>query len=99
MMIRARLMEVCLVVLSRVAMQDLTLVDGTFVPQGTLVAAAVAPAHRDSNHYPRADVFDPFRFSRLREEKGPSATQAFTHTSGKWLAFGHGKHAWYVLRV
>ncbi|RPD82683.1 cytochrome P450 [Lentinus tigrinus ALCF2SS1-7] len=89
----ARLHTLAPFVITRVAMRDLTLVDGTFVPKGTLVAAAVAPAHRDSNNYPQADVFDPFRFSRQREEKGASATQMFTHTSGKWLAFGHGKHA------
>lgn len=80
------------------ATRDMTLVDGTFIPKGTLVTAAAAPAHRDQKYYERADAFDPFRFSRAREETGIGATQAFTHTSSKWLAFGHGKHAWYVLR-
>ncbi|RPD82682.1 cytochrome P450 [Lentinus tigrinus ALCF2SS1-7] len=79
--------------LTRVATKDMTLVDGTFIPRGTLITAAIAPAHRDQKHYQCADVFDPFRFSRAREETGIGATQAFTHTSGKWLAFGHGKHA------
>ncbi|KAI0721403.1 cytochrome P450 [Cerioporus squamosus] len=81
------------VALNRLTTRDLTLNDGTFIPKGTLIATAAAPAHRDNRYYPNADVFDPFRFSRVREDTGASATQAFTHTSAKWFAFGHGKHA------
>ncbi len=80
-------------------MRDLTLVDGTFIPQGTLIATAPSPAHRDQKYYHNADVFDAFRFSSIREETGVSAAQAFTHTSAKWLAFGHGKHAWCAMRL
>lgn len=85
------------VALTRLAMRDMTLLDGTFIPKGTLVTAAAAPVHRDERYYPGADVFDPFRFARAREETGFGATQAYTHTSNKWLAFGYGKHAWYAL--
>ncbi|KAI0721404.1 cytochrome P450 [Cerioporus squamosus] len=88
-----RLHTVVPLALTRMTIRDMTLVDGTFVPKGTLIAVASSPAHRDEKLYPDADVFDPFRFSRACEETGVSAAQAFTHTSAKWLAFGHGKHA------
>ncbi|RDX50487.1 cytochrome P450 [Lentinus brumalis] len=89
-----RLHTVARFALTRIALKDLTLIDGTFIPKGTFIAIATSPPHRDHRHYQSADVFNPFRFSRTREETGVvSAAQAFTHTSAKWLAFGHGKHA------
>ncbi|KAI0721405.1 cytochrome P450 [Cerioporus squamosus] len=77
----------------RKAMDDLTLADGTFLPKGTLVAAVASPIHHDDTIYPDPDTFDPFRFSRAFDVGGPNATQRFTHTSGKWLTFGYGRHA------
>ena len=80
-------------------LKDITLRDGTFVPKDTLITAATWATHRDEALYPDADVFDPFRFERLRAGTSASSStkHQFVHTSVDYIAFGHGKHAWYVL--
>jgi cytochrome P450 len=61
--------------------------------------------HHDENLYPHADVFDGFRFiepastgdsekDRVNRENGIKNTM-YT-TSRSYLAFGHGRQAWYV---
>lgn len=77
-------------------MKDVTLTDGTFLPQGTMVAAVASPIHHDETLYPDPNTFDPFRFSRMADEEGPNAAHRFTHSTAKWLTFGNGRHAWYV---
>ena len=42
--------------------------DGTHVPQGVVVVAAAAAIHLDDDLYPGSNEFDPFRFSKPREE-------------------------------
>lgn len=77
-------------------MQDVTLSDGTLVPQGTLVLATAHAIHHDEHNYPNPYAFDPFRFSRLREKGGEGNRHQFTTTSLDYLAWGHGYLAWYV---
>ena len=75
----------------------MTLSDGTFLPKGTLVSAAMWATHHDEAVYPDADVFDPFRFARMRGAgEGEGTKHQFVHTSPDYIAFGHGKHAWCV---
>ena len=83
--------------MTRKALKDVTLNDGTFIPRDTLVVAASYPTHYDSSIYENADMFDPFRFSRMREEDGEGTKHQFVNTSIEYIPFGHGKHAWYVL--
>ena len=85
-----------LVSVPRKALKDITLVDGTFIPKGTMVCAASYPTHRDDAHYTAADEFDPFRFSRMREKEGEGMKHQFVNTSVDYMPFGHGKHAWWV---
>ena len=47
------------------------------------------------DNYPDPDVFDGFRYSRMRETKGESAKHAVTTPTLNYLAFGHGRPAWY----
>lgn len=75
-------------------MRDLTLSDGTFIPKDTLIAAASYPMHYDDVIYENAATFDPFRFSRMREEDGEGTKHQFVNTSVEYIPFGHGKHAW-----
>ncbi|KAI0778803.1 cytochrome P450 [Trametes elegans] len=82
-----------LVSMPRLALQDVTLHDGTFIPRGTSIVVASAGAHHDDNYYANASVFDPFRFSRMRELDGESTKHQFVNTSPTYLTFGHGKHA------
>ncbi|KAH9929775.1 cytochrome P450 [Fomitopsis serialis] len=79
--------------LFRRAIKDLTLSDGTCVPAGTILTAIVASTHHDENNYENADAFDPFRFSRLREQEDDTTKHQYVSTSGKDISFGHGRHA------
>ncbi|KAI0713160.1 cytochrome P450 [Cerioporus squamosus] len=79
--------------MTRKAMVDVTLNDGTFLPKGTLVATAQHPTHYDDSNYPDPDVFDAFRFARMREHEGEGTKHQFVNTSIEYVAFGHGKHA------
>ena len=80
----------------RKAMVDVTLADGTFLPRGTCVAAAAVPSHLNEDIYPDAVKFDAFRFSRMRSEEGEATKHQYVTTSVDYIAFGHGRHAWYV---
>ncbi|KAI1787506.1 cytochrome P450 [Ganoderma leucocontextum] len=84
---------ISLIALPRKVTRDITLNDGTFVPKGTVLAAAARPAHHDEANYVNADVFDPFRFAKMREREGESAKHQFVKTSVDLVSFGHGRHA------
>ncbi|EPT03391.1 hypothetical protein FOMPIDRAFT_1028682 [Fomitopsis schrenkii] len=77
----------------RRAMKDVTFSDGTYIPEGTIVAAVTTSTHRDAENYEKADVFDPFRFSRRREQEGEITKHHYVSTSPRDIGFGHGKHA------
>ena len=83
--------------MGRIAMKDVTLSDGTRIPQGTMVSAAAHPTHHDDALFPDAGTFDAFRFARMRAAGvGESIKHQFTSTSPEFLPFGHGHHAWCV---
>ncbi|KAJ3543507.1 hypothetical protein NM688_g5847 [Phlebia brevispora] len=77
----------------RKAMQDLKFSDGTFIPAGTLMVAAATAIHMDEENYMDPDVFNPWRFSDMREEDGSALKHQFVNTSLDYVSFGHGKHA------
>ncbi|KAF8844183.1 cytochrome P450 [Paxillus ammoniavirescens] len=79
--------------MARKAMKDFTFSDGTVLPKGTLVAIASQATHLDNGFYENAEMFDPFRFSNMREEEGDGAKHSFVSTSPECLPFGHGRHA------
>ncbi|KAF8833162.1 cytochrome P450 [Paxillus ammoniavirescens] len=79
--------------MSRKAMKDFTLSDGTVLPQGTIVTIASQATRLDNGYYENADVFDPFRFANMREEDGDDAKHSFASTNPEYLAFAHGRHA------
>ena len=72
------------------------MVDGTIIPEGTLVLAATYPMHRDEQYYPNPNTFDPYRFSRMREHEGDELKYHYASTAFDYLPFGHGKHSWSV---
>ncbi|KAH9921475.1 cytochrome P450 [Epithele typhae] len=49
--------------------------------------------------YPDPDTFDPFRYANMRGADGEGTKHQFVNTSLDYIAFGHGKHAWYVPSV
>ena len=79
---------------ARKAMKDLTFIDGTVIPAGTMVNVNAHRLHLDDAYYPDADVFDPFRYSRIREVEGEGTKHQFVNTSNHYVAFGVGRHAW-----
>ncbi|KAI0937289.1 hypothetical protein AcV5_005232 [Taiwanofungus camphoratus] len=77
----------------RKALKDVTFSDGTHIPPGTLVCAASTATHYDEENYVNANVFDPFRFSKMRGEESERVKHQYVSTSADYIAFGHGKHA------
>ncbi|PIL33520.1 cytochrome P450 [Ganoderma sinense ZZ0214-1] len=78
---------------TRKAMKEVTLSNGTVIPKGALVVAASYPTHHDDAIYENANTFDPFRFSRMREVEGEGMKHQFVNTSPEYISFGHGRHA------
>ncbi|PIL34366.1 cytochrome P450 [Ganoderma sinense ZZ0214-1] len=79
--------------LMRIAMKDIVLDNGTLIPKGTILGAPAHPMHFDNEHLANADVFDPFRFARMREAAHGgegSARLQFASTSPEYIPFGHG---------
>ncbi|KIV86966.1 hypothetical protein PV11_02540 [Exophiala sideris] len=70
-----------------VAKGGVTTPDGTFLPEGSLVAVHSWGVHNDGDVYDDPDKYRPFRYVE------GSAAEQFTATSATYLGFGHGKHA------
>lgn len=81
----------------RKAMKDVILSDGTVIPAGTLCGVAAECTHLDEDSYDDAAVFKPFRFADMREDESERIKYQYVNTSPEYVAFGHGKHAWFVL--
>ena len=58
--VSAEINEVFLASVMRKAKQDLTLSNGTFIPEGTICVAEALSTHTDENNYTNPDVFDQF---------------------------------------
>ncbi|KAJ7853056.1 cytochrome P450 [Mycena olivaceomarginata] len=75
--------------------------DGTTIPYGALISIPSAPTHHDPANYDHPDMFDGFRFSRMREERQRRVdsegtgifTQHMVTTAPEHVVFGHGHHA------
>ena len=95
----SRSQRILLASMIRKAMKDVTLNDGTVVPEGTLIHAISYAMHHSDEYYPRPDDFDPFRFSRMREAAGECGSKyQFASTAPDYIPFGHGQFSWYVSR-
>ena len=83
--------------MSRKAIVDMTLKDGTFLPAGTHIACNAFAVHSQNGNYEDAKKFRPLRFANMRDESAEEGTKhQFVSTSNEYLPFGHGRHAWYV---
>jgi len=80
--------------MTRLALRPFTFSNGVTVPAGTLVSVPASAIHADERNYSNPDKFDGFRFSRLRESEGGTATSRYqtVSTSTEHLAFGLGRH-------
>lgn len=70
--------------------------NGVVLPKGAIVGVPVGGIHMDDKIYERANDFDGFRFSKLREREGDNPKCYSANTSSDYLHFGHGIHAWFV---
>lgn len=81
----------------RYVKKNYTFGDGTILPQGSFMPASAYSVHINPDDYPSTEIFNPFRFSGVRDEKEEeSLKHQMTATSADYLPFGLGKHAWLV---
>jgi cytochrome P450 len=83
------------------AVKDMTLSDGTYIPKGTLLLAPSLAISADNEVYSNTDTFDGLRYYKMRKDSAVNENRfQFTSTSGTMLHFGTGRHAcpgrWWV---
>ncbi|KAF4563290.1 hypothetical protein EYR40_006994 [Pleurotus pulmonarius] len=64
--------------LGRITIEDGKLPDGAVIPSGYQVVVNLKHFHLDPQVYTDAHIFDPFRFSKLRESEGEGVKYGFT---------------------
>ncbi|KAH6847007.1 cytochrome P450 [Chaetomium sp. MPI-CAGE-AT-0009] len=95
----ARLNSFVTIGLSRavVAKDGIVTPSGVRIPRGVTVNVPSYPVFQDSDIYPDAREFKPFRFAEQRSDESVEyvkrAAKAFATTSTDYLAFGHGRNA------
>ncbi|KAI0080654.1 cytochrome P450 [Panus rudis PR-1116 ss-1] len=78
----------------RKTVAPITLSTGHHLPAGTMVVAPAVSTHLDDEYYSDPDIFNPWRFSEMREgHDGESTKHQFVSTSVDYIPFGHGRHA------
>ncbi|KAJ6595156.1 cytochrome P450 [Mycena vulgaris] len=81
----------------RVKVDGFKLPNGLAVAKGSTIGVSMEGIHFDEEYYDHASVYDPFRFSRPREEalaaQKTHTNEDLVTTSVKWLPFSHGLHA------
>ncbi|KAI6111837.1 cytochrome P450 [Pisolithus croceorrhizus] len=87
-----RLDGVSSLVMIRKVLKDFTFSDGRVVPKGCYIAAPSYAVHHDEEVYEKPDVFDPYRFVRLRSDED-DMKQQMVSLGSTFLPFGHGNHA------
>ena len=83
-----------LVGVQRKTTKDVTLSDGTFLPQGTHVAVPAYAIEHDHHNYENPFSFEPFRFVDLQDKCGDLSKYQLISVSHDSLMFGFGKSAW-----
>ncbi|KAJ7649598.1 cytochrome P450 [Mycena rosella] len=71
--------------------------DGTVIPYGSMLSVSGQTVSHDPANFDHPEVFDGFRFSRMRGEQQGQEESIFKRhmitTAPEHLPFGHGKHA------
>jgi cytochrome P450 len=88
---------ISVVVLVNEVKKDYTFSSGLIVPKGSYVGTSLHSVHNDENLYADAQEFKPWRFVDSDVADGDATSKTmYASTSPEFLAFGYGKHAWYV---
>ena len=84
-------------VFKQVMVDGLRTEDGILLPKGALLSVLASPVHSDGDLFKDPEKFDPYRFSRIREDKTldskEKANLTAVSTGPQFLPFGHGKNA------
>ena len=75
---------------ARLALQDYTFSDGTFIPAGATVGIPTEAVHTDPTNYENPTEFDGFRFSSLPDAE--NLRNQMVSGSTTFYSFGQGKH-------
>ncbi|KAI6039989.1 cytochrome P450 [Pisolithus marmoratus] len=79
--------------LMRVAMSDITLADGTYIPRGSTLAFPSYAMHHDDAVFENPNVFEPFRFADMPKKEMEGSRHQMVALSPNMLSFGLGTHA------
>ncbi|KIL65514.1 hypothetical protein M378DRAFT_162148 [Amanita muscaria Koide BX008] len=88
-----RLSNFTLFTMSRKALRDFTFSDGTTIPAGSTVGVPFNSVHTDANDYSDPNIFDGFRFEKLREQDGENMKHQLTSLGVDYVLFGNGRRA------
>ncbi|KUL90216.1 hypothetical protein ZTR_02016 [Talaromyces verruculosus] len=78
----------------RKTLQDIRLNDGTIIPKGSNIEIAANAVNRDPSIHEDPDVFDGFRFYKMRQRSEEDANRhQFVSSSPNSLNWGYGRHA------
>ncbi|KAG2420428.1 hypothetical protein HFD88_000040 [Aspergillus terreus] len=87
-----RLDPASLAAFQRITTDGMQLPDGTTIPKGTQLVLANLHMH-DASVYPDPELFDGYRFLRMRQSPSKIQQAPFTAPSADHLGFGLGKHS------
>lgn len=76
----------------RMAVNSVTLSDGTIIPKGTRTMVGINQMH-DAGLFSELNEYKGNRFLNMRQKPGQEHRWQFVSTSPEHLVFGHGKHA------
>lgn len=83
-----------LITFERLVTKDYALSDGFVIPKGTTIGVPTQAISMDPDVYEDPEVFDGFRFVKLRDESGlDDARLQYASSNLNNMAFGYGRHA------
>ncbi|KAJ4288118.1 hypothetical protein N0V90_012135 [Kalmusia sp. IMI 367209] len=88
-----RLHPPALTTFKRRVMRDITLSDGTYLPQGISIEVDSSARYHDPAHFENPESFDGLRFSRLREQTKQKGAHQYVASNEDYVFWGQGKHA------
>ncbi|KAJ6442429.1 cytochrome P450 monooxygenase [Purpureocillium lavendulum] len=88
-----RLKPIGMISMRRMALQDLTLSDGTFVPKGHSIGISSHNMWTDESIHSDPHTWNPYRWVAMRDDPSKRHLSHLVTTSPEHLAWGHGAHA------
>lgn len=84
--------------MGRYVFEPFTFSNGIPIPNGAMIECSFGAIHYDDEYHVDASVFDPSRWSKMRENEGEGTKHQTVSTDFEYLPFGRGRHAWYARR-